>query len=43
VEKSEATVSRQQKQIEALAAGLERVSNQLEVKRPCVQIVDNSE
>jgi hypothetical protein len=43
VEKLEATVSRQQKQIEALAAGLERVSSQLEVKRPCVQIVDNSE
>jgi hypothetical protein len=34
VEKLEATVSRQQKQIEALATGLEKVNNQLELSKP---------
>jgi len=43
VEKLEAIISRQQKQIEALAAGLEKVSNQLQMDRPSAQIVDNSE
>jgi len=33
VDKLETTVSRQQKQIEALAAGLENVSNQLELSK----------
>ena len=42
-EKLEAIISRQQKQIEALAAGLEKVSNQLQMDRPSAQIVDNSE
>jgi hypothetical protein len=43
VERLETTVSRQQKQIEALAASLEKVSNQVELNRPSVQMVDNSE
>jgi hypothetical protein len=39
VEKLEATVSRQQKQIEALAAGLEKVSNQFELNKSAQQMV----
>jgi hypothetical protein len=42
VEKLEATVSRQQKQIEALAAGLEKVSNQIELSKAGARtIADN--
>jgi hypothetical protein len=40
-EEQEATIARQQKQIEALAAGLRKVSAQLEVNKPAPQIVDN--
>jgi hypothetical protein len=40
-EEQEATIARQQKQIEALAAGLQKVSAQLEVNKPAPQIVDN--
>ena len=41
VEKLEVTISRQQKQIEALAAGLEKVSNQIELTNPRPQVVIN--
>jgi hypothetical protein len=42
VEKLEATVAQQQKQIEALTAGLRKVSAQVEVSRPAPQtVVDN--
>jgi len=50
-EEQEATIARQQKQIEALAGGLQKVSAQLEVNKfatgrirgggPAPQIVDN--
>ena len=38
VEKLETTVARQQKQIEALTQGLQKVSAQLEVSRPAPQV-----
>jgi hypothetical protein len=41
VEKLQATVARQQKQIDALSAGLQKVSAQLEVSKPAPQIVGN--
>jgi len=34
---------RQQKQIEALAAGLQKVSAQLETSKPASQMVNNSQ
>ena len=37
----QATVSRQQKQIEALTAGLQKVSAQLETSKPAPQVVNN--
>ena len=37
-----ATVAQQQKQIEALTAGLQRVSAQLETSKPAHQLVKNS-
>jgi hypothetical protein len=40
--KQEATIARQQKQIEALAAGLQKVSAQLEATKPAPQVVNNS-
>jgi hypothetical protein len=40
-EEQEATIARQQKQIEVLAAGLQKVSAQLEVNRPAPQMADN--
>ena len=39
VEKLETTVARQQKQIEALTAGLEKVNAQLELSGPAPQTV----
>jgi hypothetical protein len=42
VEKLEAIVSRQQEQIEALAVGLEKVTNQIELSRPAPQTVVNN-
>jgi Chaperone of endosialidase len=36
------TIGQQQKQIEALTAGLEKVSAQLEVRRPAPQVVENN-
>jgi hypothetical protein len=40
-EEQEATIARQQKQIEALAAGLQKVSAQLEASKPSPQVVNN--
>jgi len=42
VEKLETTVSRQQKQIEGLAAGLEKVSNQLELRKAGSRTIANN-
>jgi uncharacterized coiled-coil protein SlyX len=41
--KQEAMIARQQKQIEALTAGLQKVSTQLEVNKPAPQVVLNSQ
>jgi hypothetical protein len=41
VEKLEATITRQQDQIEALTAGLQKVSARIEMKVPTTQIADN--
>jgi hypothetical protein len=43
VEELQATVARQQKQIDALSSGLQRVSAQLEVSKPAPQTLLNSE
>jgi hypothetical protein len=42
-EKQEATIARQQKQIEALTTGLQKVSDQLETSRPAPQMVANDQ
>jgi hypothetical protein len=39
--KQEATIAEQQKQIEALTAGLQKVSAQLEVSKAAPQVVKN--
>src|SRR5262245_28541902 len=39
--KREATIAQQQKQIEALTAGLQKVSAQLEASKPAPQMVNN--
>ena len=41
VAKHEATAAQQQKQIETLTAGLQKVSAQVEVSKPAPQVVDN--
>jgi uncharacterized coiled-coil protein SlyX len=41
--KQEATIARQQKQIEALVAGLQKVSAQLEMSKPAPQMVLNNQ
>jgi len=41
VEELQVTVARQQKQIDALSAGLQKVSAQLEVSKPAPQVVGN--
>jgi hypothetical protein len=41
--KQEATLAQQQKQIDALTAGLQKVSAQLEVSRPAPQVTQNNE
>ena len=41
IEELQATVARQQKQIDALTAGLQKVSAQLEVNKPAPQVVAN--
>jgi predicted ribosome quality control (RQC) complex YloA/Tae2 family protein len=43
VEKQEATNLQQQKQIEALTAGLQKVSAQIELSKPAPQIVKNTD
>ena len=43
VEDLEANAARQQKQIEALTAGLQKVNAQLEVSRPAPQTVKNND
>jgi hypothetical protein len=40
-EEQEATIAHQQKQIDALTAGLQRVSAQLEASKPAQQVVNN--
>jgi len=40
--KQEATIARQQKQIEALSVGLQKVSAQLELTKPAPQTVLNN-
>jgi hypothetical protein len=39
----ESKIAEQQKQIEALTAGLQKVSAQLEVGRPVRQVVENNQ
>jgi len=41
--KQEATIAHQQKQIEALTAGLQKVSAQIEASKPAPQMVDNGQ
>jgi trimeric autotransporter adhesin len=41
VQEQGATIARQQKQIDALAAGLQKVSGQLEASKPAPQVVNN--
>jgi len=43
LEQQGATIARQQKQIEALAAGLQKVSARLELRKPAPQTVLNSQ
>ena len=43
VEEQEATIARQQKQIEALTAGLQKVSAQLEASKPAPQTALNNQ
>jgi len=42
-EEQEATIARQQKQIEALTASLQKVSAQLELNKPAPQTVVNNQ
>jgi hypothetical protein len=42
VEQQEATLARQQKQIEALTTGLQKVSDEVELGRPALQLVGNN-
>jgi hypothetical protein len=39
----QATATRQQKQIDALTAGLQKVSAQLETSKPALQVVSNNQ
>ena len=41
-EEQEATIARQQKQIEALAPGLQKVSDKVELNRPAPQMALNN-
>ena len=43
VEKQEAANAQQQKQIEVLVTGLQKVSAQLEASKPALQVVVNSQ
>jgi polyhydroxyalkanoate synthesis regulator phasin len=41
VEQQQATITRLEKQVEALTAGLQKVSAQLEASKPAPQVVNN--
>ena len=41
IEEQEAIITRLQKQVEAVSAGLQKVSTQLEMIRPAPQVVEN--
>ena len=41
--KQDATITHQQKQIEALTAGLQKVNAQLESSKPAAQVVNNNQ
>jgi len=43
VQELKTTVAKQQKQIEALTAGLQKVSAQLETSKPAPQVVNNNQ
>jgi trimeric autotransporter adhesin len=43
VEQQEATIAKQQKQIDALTTGLQKVSDQLELNKPALQTVANNQ
>jgi trimeric autotransporter adhesin len=43
VQEQDATITRQQKQIDALTAGLQKVSAQLEASKPAPQVVNNNQ
>jgi hypothetical protein len=43
MEEQGATIAKQQKQIEALTAGLQKVSAQLELTKPAAQTVNNNQ
>ena len=43
IEKLEATIAKQQKQIEALTTGLEKVSAQIELSKPALRTVLNNQ
>jgi uncharacterized coiled-coil protein SlyX len=43
VAKQEAIIAQQQKQIETLTAGLQKVSNQVELNKPAPQVVANNQ
>ena len=41
MQEQDATIARQQKQIDELSAGLQKVSAQLETSKPAPQVVNN--
>jgi hypothetical protein len=43
VEQQQATIAKQQKQIEALTTGLQKVSDRLELSKPTPQLVENNQ
>ena len=42
IQKQEATIAKQQKQIEALTTGLQKVSDQVELSKPAPRTVENN-
>jgi hypothetical protein len=42
-QKQEAMIAKQQKQIEALTANLQKVSDQMELSKPSAQLVDDNQ
>jgi hypothetical protein len=43
VQEQKATIAKQQKQIEALTVGLQKVSAQIEASKPAPQVVNNNQ